>query len=95
MTFLTYLISKREGHDDETKAEVSKGQGGDEPVLDKIEAVLGGDGDDDQHVAHHHHHHHQGDHNGQHDDLRVGVLTGEAVGYLSVCKKNTLFDVPV
>ena len=82
----SYLISKRKGHYDETKTEVGKGQGGNEPVLDQVEAVFSGDGDNDQHVAHHHHHHHQRDQDGQHDYLGVCVLAGEAVRYLSVCK---------
>ena len=30
--------------------------------------------------------HHQRDQDGQHNDLGVRVLTGEAVGYLCVCK---------
>ena len=84
--FKTYLISKREWHDDETKAEVSKGQWRNKPVLDQIQAVLCGDGNDDQHIAHHNHHHHQCDQDGQHNDLGVRVLAGETVGYLGVCK---------
>lgn len=83
---MTYLISKRKGHYDETKTEVSKGQGCNEPVLDQVEAMFSGDGNDDQHVAHHHHHHHQRDQDGQHNDLGVCVLAGEAVRYLCVCK---------
>ena len=30
-----YLVSEREGHDDETQAEVGEGEGSDEPVLER------------------------------------------------------------
>ena len=70
-----YLVSEGEGHDDEAKAEVSKGEAGYEPVLDSAERVLSGDGDDDKHVSDHHQHHHHRDDDRDQDDLRVAVLT--------------------
>ena len=77
-------MCERERHDDQTEAEVSEGQGGDEPVLYSVEAVLGGDGDDDEHVAHNHNDHHDGDNDGQNDDLCGCVLTGVAVRQVPV-----------
>ena len=52
--------------------------------LDEVEAVLGGDGDDDEHVAHNHNDHHDGDNDGQNDDLCGCVLTGVAVRQVPV-----------
>ena len=72
-------MCQRERHDDQTKTEVSEGQGGDEPVLNCVEAVLGGDGDYDEHVAHHDNDHHDGDNDGEDDDLCGGVLAGVGV----------------
>lgn len=77
-------MCQREWHDDQAKTEVSECQGRDEPVLHSVEAVLGGDGDDDEHVAHHHNDHHDGDNDGQDDDLCGGILTGIAVGQVPI-----------
>ena len=77
-------MCERERHDDQTEAEVSEGQGGDEPVLYSVEAVLGGDGDDDEHVADHDDDHHDGDDDREDDDLCGGVLTGVAVGEVPI-----------
>ena len=77
-------MCERERHDDQTKTEVSEGQGCDEPVLNSVEAVFGGDGDDDEHVAHHDNDHHDGDNDGEDDDLCGGVLAGVAVGQVPI-----------
>ena len=80
----TYLMSKREWHDYQAQTEISKCQGCNEPVLDSIETVLGGDGNDDQHVANHDDDHHDGDDDGQDDDLCVTVLARVAQVHFGV-----------
>ena len=79
-----YLISKTEGHDDESKTEISKCKRSNEPVLDRVEGVLGGDGNDDQHVTHHHDDHHEGGDDGEYDDLVLTVLTRVAEAHLRI-----------
>ena len=67
-------MSKRKWHYYQSETEICECQGCDEPVLDRVETMLSGDGNDDQHVAHHDDDHHDGDDDGEDDDLRVTVL---------------------
>jgi len=42
------LVGQRERHDDQAEEEVADGQRRDEPVLQVLERLLGGDGDDER-----------------------------------------------